>query len=254
MLTERRRKEIASLAQRKYRVRLGQTIVEGLRAVAGAVDAGAPLVEVVVTHEAAADAETATILRRAPVPVHQVDARSFGRLSEVESPQGILAVVETRQQSPSSFHSRRSVLALDGVQDPGNVGALIRAGSWFGVDGILVGAGSADPFSPKVVRASMSALWAVDLAETDDLAAELRALSADGFRIYGADLEGMSAHDWRPAMPSVLVLGSEAHGIRPEVRACVDERVTIPGGIRGGASDSLNVATAGAVLLYQWTR
>lgn len=254
MLTERRRKEIASLAQKKYRTRLGQTIVEGIRAVAGAVDAGAPLLEVVVAHEAAGETEVSMLLRKVSVPVHRVDARTFGKLTDVASPQGILAVVETRFVLPNAFRQGRTILALDGVQDPGNLGALIRAGAWFGVDGVLLGAGCVDPFSPKVVRATMSALWAVDLAEADDLATELRALSAEGFRIYGAELTGTRADEWRPAFPSVLVLGSEGHGIRPEVQACVDENVTIPGGIRGGASDSLNVATAGAVLLYQWTR
>ena len=254
MLTERRRKEIASLAQRKHRRRLGQTVVEGVRAVSGALAAGAPLVEIVVTHEAAADPGVAALFTGVSAPVHRVDNRTMERLTGVESPQGILAVAETRMSDPSALRTQRRILALDGVQDPGNVGTLIRTAAWFGIGGILLGPGTADVFAPKVVRATMSALWEVSLSEADDLAAALGSLRRAQFTAYAAALSGLAASDWEPAVPSVLVLGSEAHGLSPSVRAEIDASVTIPGGGRQNATDSLNVATAGAVLMYQWTR
>lgn len=253
MLTERRRKEIASLSQKKHRQRLGQTKVEGVRAVSGAVAAGAPVIELVVTHEAAMVPDVAQIIAASAGAVYRVDGRTMRRLTDVETSQGVLAIVATHLDSTESLRSRRRVLVLDGVSDPGNVGTLIRASAWFGVDAVLLGPGTADPFSPKVVRATMSALWETNLSQSPDLARTLGLLKDAGFTIYAAALTGIEATVWKPSVPSALVLGNEAHGITPGVLEAADDSVAIRGSA-GAATDSLNVATAGAVLLYQWTR
>ena len=253
-LSDRRRKEIASLAQRKYRTRLRQTIVEGIRAVTGAAAAGAPIVEVVATHEAVTLPEVASFLQQLDAPLSTVDHRTMQRLTDVETSQGLLAVVETRLEDLQTLRNRRRVLALDGVQDPGNVGTLVRTALWFGIDAVLAGPGTVDFFSPKVVRATMSALWEANLYTCDALGPVLSDLRSAGFAVYAADLSGIDARSWHPTEPSALILGNEANGMSPPVRALADEAVTIPGTERTSATDSLNVATAGAVLMYQWTR
>ena len=251
-LSNRRSKEIASLAKKKYRERLGQMLVEGVRSVEAAVEADAPLVEILVTAAAQADARVQTLLQAATVPVHVMPERDLEKLSEVQTSQGILAVARTELLPEDRLATCPTILALDGVQDPGNVGTLIRTAAWFGAGAVLAGPGTADVFNPKVVRAAMGGLWDVMLAHTDDLAACLAALQETGFACYGADLEGTSAARWTPRQPSVLVLGSEAHGLSPGVQALLDERIAIRGTPRREGTESLNVAIAGGILVYAW--
>src|SRR5690606_18066801 len=108
-------------------------------------------------------------------------------------------------------------------------------------------------FSPKVVRATMGALWGLDMVEADDLAHVIAGLRNGGYTVYGADLDGLSTRHWDPAPQSVLVLGSEAHGLGADTRRHLDATIAIPGAVRTASTESLNVATAGAVLMYEWT-
>ncbi len=251
-LTERRRKEIASLARRKYRERLGQVLVEGVRSVEAAVAAGAPLLELVVGEGVRAEARVRALLARAGVPVHVVPDAVVARLSDVQASQGVLAVARAVLVPPATLTTLHRVLVLDGLQDPGNVGTILRTAAWFGVEAVLAGPGTADFFNPKAVRAAMGGLWDVRLARTGDLPAALAGLRAAGFALYGADLAGEDARTWQPATPSALVLGSEAHGLAPAVAAALDARVTVPGHAARRGAESLNVAVAAGILLYAW--
>ncbi|GIV59898.1 RNA methyltransferase [Rhodocaloribacter litoris] len=251
-MTNRRRKEIASLVHRKYRERLGQFCVEGVRSVEAAVAAGAPLVELVVGEAARADDRVRALLEQAGVPVHVLPDREVARLSDVQASQGVLAVARTVLVPETTLHTHRTVLVLDGLQDPGNVGTNLRTAAWFGVEAVLAGPGTADFFNPKAVRAAMGGLWDVRLARTADLPAALERLRRAGFALYGADLDGIEVHAWTPPFPSALVLGSEAHGLTPGVAACLDARVTVPGHTARRGAESLNVAVAAGILMAQW--
>ncbi len=251
-LTARRSKEIASLAKKKYRERLGQLLVEGVRSVAAAVAAGAPLVEILTTEAAQQQPRVQALVEEAAVPVYLLPDRELARLSDVQTSQGVLAVARARLFPEEDLASLPSILALDGVQDPGNVGAVIRTAAWFGAEAVLAGPGTADVFNPKAVRAAMGGLWDVRLARTDDLATALDRLRRHGFACYGADLHGTPARAWTPRRPSVLVLGSEAHGLSPAVRALLDERVVIRGATGRAGAESLNVAVAAGILVYAW--
>lgn len=253
-LSNRRRKEIASLRYKKYRERLGQFVVEGVRSVEAAVEAGAPLVDVVVEEAVRDDPSVQAVLARlAPeVPVVAVSAEDMAALSNVETSQGLLAVARVEQCPEEKLMQARSVLALDGVQDPGNVGTLIRTAAWFGVEVVLAGPRTAGCFNPKVVRAAMGGLWDVDLARAEDLGATLDALQQKGFALYGADLAGTPASAWAPRAPAVVVVGSEAHGLSAAVLARLHERVSIPGGARRAGTESLNVAVAAGILMHAW--
>ena len=248
-LSNRRRKEIGKLGRVKYRRRFQQMIVEGDRAVAAAIEAGAPLVDVVISKDRQGD----PLVERVSVPVYVVSEGEMARLSDVETPQGVLAVVRTKLMPEDQLPARRTILALDGVQDPGNVGTALRTAAWFGAEAVLAGSGTAGLFNAKVVRAAMGGLWDVQLAKTKDLAGRLAVLrEGHAFQVYGADLKGISIREWKPAAPSVLVLGSEAHGISSAVKEQLSERLVIEGSRKRQGTESLNVAVAGGILLYQW--
>lgn len=251
-LTARRSKEIASLVRKKHRDRLGQVLVEGVRAVEAAVAAQVPLVDLVIAEAAQQTERVQALVAQAGVPVYVVPEATLARLSDVQTSQGVLAVARPSLMDEARLAACQTVLALDGVQDPGNVGAVVRTAAWFGVEAVVAGPGTADLFQPKVVRAAMGGLWDVRLAQTDALPATLARLKAQGMACYGADLQGTPVHTWQPRRPAVLVLGSEAHGLTPAVQALLDERLVIAGADARAGTESLNVAVAAGILVYAW--
>jgi len=184
----------------------------------------------------------------AAVRVTLVDARVMARLSDASTPPGILAVVRT----PDTTHAPASagpLLVLDGVSDPGNVGTLIRSAAAFGAS--VVSIGGADPFGPKVVRASAGTCYRTPIHRIEDTSDIASLLRGDGRPVLGLAAEGErsladAARDVPPA-GAVLVVGSEPHGLGAPVRAAVDTLVRIP--MREGV-ESLNVAAAGAIAMH----
>lgn len=257
-LPQRRLKEIRSLAHRKYRDRRGETIVEGARAVEAALAAGAEVRALLATESA-----QRRFARRFSVPADRtyvVSEREMRAVSALETSPGVLAVAGIRRRTPGALASMRRIVLLDGVSDPGNAGTIIRTAAWFGVDAVATAPDSADAYHPKVVRASMGGVWDVEHVETSDPAGMLDDLAARGFAVYGADLKGIPVDAWTPTTPSVLTLGSEAHGISRSVRERIAGRVLVPGRTRAGDEpaghgvESLNAAVAAGILMHAWTR
>jgi TrmH family RNA methyltransferase len=255
-LSNRRRKAISALTRRRGRRRRDRTLVEGPRALRSALDANAPLVEVVVTPDALDHPDVPPLLDRLSVPVFETDADTMADLTDVATPQGLVAVVERRLHDPETVPERLgdagTALLLDGVQDPGNVGTLLRTAAWFGAQAVVAGPGTAGLYGPKAMRAAAGGHWALALARTNDLGALLDRLRRHGAALYGADLQGVRADAWRPTRPSVLALGSEAHGLSAPVLDRIDTTVALRGAPDRPAAESLNVAIAGGILLYEW--
>lgn len=279
MPTARRLKEIASLGQKKYRDRLGQCVIEGARSLESALRGGArvhdillgPLAEWPPELEAARAAAAAWTGSDGPPEPERVDAQTLSRLARVATPPGILAVVSVplvdEADLPGRLATHDTVLVLDGVQDPGNVGTLIRTAAWFGVravvgtvhDGDNTLSGTADFFNPKTLRATMGGVWDVLLCRCSEPETLLQAFRAKNRPIWVADLDGEDARTWAPIPGSVLVLGSEAHGPSTAAATAATGRVTISRSAPTDTSasrapsavESLNVAAAGAILLSQ---
>jgi TrmH family RNA methyltransferase len=245
--------ELAGLARRRERARLGLFLVEGVRGVESAVDAGAPLTELIVTEAAASVSRVGALADKAGIPVSRVSERDMARLSDVRSAQGVVAiarsvVLDFDAESPPSG----AVVVLDGVQDPGNVGTIVRTAAWFGVSAVVVGPGTADPESPKVARSAAGALWDLTLLRADGLADALGALGSAGRRLYGADVPGTSVAEWTPPDDAVLVLGGEANGLSAGARSHLAHTVAIPRAGLSAGVESLNVAVAAGILLHSW--
>ena len=253
-------KDLARLSRRRHREAAGLFVVEGVRAVEAAVEAGAPIRRILATPSAAAQPRVQALPLPAGVQLEETDPRDLGKVAETEHAQGLLAIV-ARPSSGTLDHAlggARRVVVLDGVQDPGNAGTIVRTAAWFGADAVVAGPGTADLFAPKTVRATMGALWAVRCAQTADLEGLLDTLHADGFALWGAALDGEPAHAWQPSGPAALVLGSEGHGLSDAALTRLDSlprhcggRVRIGGGGRAGV-ESLNVGVAAGVLLHAW--
>ena len=251
-MTRQRLKDVAQLSRTRARRALGQFLVEGARSVASAVEAGAPLVEVLAAHDATGEAAAAAArAERAGVPVERVAARDLDRVGNARTSQGVLAVAASVVREDLG-EVEGPVLLLDGVQDPGNVGGMVRTAAWFGAAAVVADAASADFETPKAVRAAMGGLWDVRLVRVPALGPVLDRLAAAGVAAWGADLDGTALADWRPGSRAALVVGSEAHGLSEPVRQRLAGRVSIPGAGRAGGVESLNVAVAAGVLLARW--
>lgn len=175
-----------------------------------------------------------------------LDTRAFQKLSALESPEGVLAIIHMpATQSWGTSLPKGSGFLLERIQDPGNLGTLMRIADWFGLSGIYCSTGTVDVFNPKTLRASMGAIFRVKVHYAKDWRA---ILENNASRIWLADMDGvraepgvMSAQDW-------VLLGNEANGVSESSRVLFPERrLTIPG---GGGAESLNVAVAGGILGY----
>lgn len=210
----------------------------------------AEVVKVAVTHAAYEKHEE--LLSKIERDLFTLPAKLAEKLSDTKSPQGIFAVV--RLKTDVSEPSHELILALDGVQDPGNVGTIIRTAAWFGVGRVILGEGSADPFSPKVVRATQGAIFNVTTDYVGDLIKELERLRKNWYRLCVSSLSSTakSIYDMEFREKSVIVIGSEARGVQEALVRMADDVVVVPRA--GKYGESLNAAVSAGVILSEVTR
>ena len=248
--TARQIKETAALSRKRRRDETGCFLVEGWRSVQSAVDAGARIERVFISPGAElTDADLKRLEHHAALS--QASDKDMARMSDVSTPPGVLAVVRIPDALEDDFLPPRTLL-LDGVQDPGNVGTLIRTAAWMGIEAVRLGPGSADPFAPKVVRATMGGIWDVRVGVMEDTGAWIHRAASAGASTWVADMNGTPASEWSAGSPSVLVIGSEAHGPSAVVKAACQGAVSIPARGNGAGVESLNAAIAGAILMERW--
>lgn len=189
------------------------------------------------------------------VEVEKVTEEELKRISLVETPQQVLAVFRQKcyECAISEVAKKELCLALDGIQNPGNLGTIIRLAAWFGIEHIFCSRGCADVYNPKTVQATMGAMAHVSVHYID-LASALKNLS-DDIPVYGTFLDGENIYLKQLEQHGVLVMGNEGSGVSAEVGACVDERLYVPDYPEGrSASESLNVAIATAIVCAEFRR
>ncbi|MGG6310232.1 TrmH family RNA methyltransferase [Paenibacillus macerans] len=247
-------KEWAGLLEKKNRDKQGKYLIEGLHLVQEALQARAD-VECVCYDIGGGIPPELQAAASAGLDVDWigVSAAVIAKCSDTKSPQPVFAVVRKDRGTvaPLLAKVRSLVVVLDGVQDPGNVGTIIRSADAVGADGVIVGAGCADIYGPKVLRATMGSVFHLPVVH-GKLAEVLPQAKQRGIRLAGTSLqaaENCFAYDF--TQPVWLLFGSEGSGLSPEVRALMDDGLLIP--MRGKA-ESLNVAMAASVLLYEAMR
>lgn len=231
---------LRSLREKKTREELGLFVVEGAKVVAELLAAGQRFEAVYAT--AAWEGPTGAVIR--------LTEADMARISHFPTPSPVLAVGAIRRTPLDAADLGRGLtLALDRVQDAGNVGTLLRIADWFACARVLLSADCADLFHQKVINASMGSFARVRVHAVD-LPAVLAAAPA-GVPVLGCDLAGEDVHDLPPLDPAVLVIGSEGRGLSPAVAARLSRRVTIP---RLGGAESLNAAVAAGIVCDQLRR
>ncbi len=190
------------------------------------------------------------------VNIERVERSVMERITQLKSATDSLAVVEQPQYHLDSKALGVSLLlALDGVQNPGNMGTIIRLADWFGVKDIICSKECADCYNPKVIQATMGAILRVRIHYVDDLAATLRHLANAGMPIYGTLLDGKNIYTATLTPHGVVVMGNEGRGLSDECREVVSSRLLIPSyPANCPTSESLNVAMATGIVLSEFRR
>ena len=244
MISKNQLKYIRQLEQKKYRRRENLFVAEGTKVVGDLLQRYRP------------EAVFATSEWQAPAGVtpQLVTDDELRRISFLQHPQQVLALFPI----PSSFTFHFSLftnnlsLVLDGVQDPCNLGTIIRIADWFGISTIVCSEDTVDAWNPKVVQATMGSIARVNILYTD-LPAFLDSLPAD-FPVYGTFLDGDNIYTQELTPEGLIIMGNEGNGITDAVRAKVNRRLLIPDFHQGETADSLNVAIATAITCSEFRR
>lgn len=242
-LTKAQLQRLRSLREKKHREALGLFVVEGEKVVAELLAAGFPFEEIYVVGRSAG-VPPASLGKAGVTPALQFEITpdEMARVSHFPTPSTVLAVGKiTRAPLPAGALNKGLTLALDGVQDAGNVGTLLRIADWYGLDRVVLSPDSADLFHQKVINASMGSFARVR-AHTADLPAVLAGLKVP---VLGCDLQGEDVHAMPARRDAVIVVGREGSGLTPAVRPFITQYVTIP---KYGAAESLNAAIAAAIV------
>ncbi len=239
MITSAEIKLVKSLSQKKFRDLHGLFVAEGEKLVAEALHSRFKVRDV--------------------YRVQEIGEAAMARITGLSSPSPVLCTVERPQDLQSGEMPANGLfLALDGIRDPGNLGTILRIADWFGIDAVYASPDTVDVFNPKVVQATMGAIFRVQFHYTDIPALCRKAREAGG-AVYGTFLDGENLYKKSLSngveRPSVIVIGNEANGISAATAACVTERLFIPPfppDIPG--SESLNAAVATAVTVAEFRR
>jgi TrmH family RNA methyltransferase len=234
MLTKAEITKLRALDEKQYREAAGLFVVEGAKIISELIASKYPLLEIYATDAWKNPGDDDR--------VRTVSAEEMTRISHFPKPSAVLAVGRIERATLTTGELGHGLtLALDRVQDAGNVGTLLRIADWFALDRVVMSPDCADLFGLKVMTASMGSFARVRVISTP-LDQALAGLSVP---VLGCDLEGSDIHLLPPMKDAVIVIGSEGRGLSAGVQACTSQRITIP---RYGGAESLNAAVAAAIV------
>ena len=242
MLSKNQIKKLRGLQRKKERTSSGLYIVEGKKIVEEVINSSSPWVALYAT-STWFQSHTEYLSQE---NCFEVSEKDLELVSSLKTPNEVLLVLKQNDSGVfSDVMTEDLVMALDGVKDPGNMGTIIRLADWFGVKHILCTSDSVDQYNPKTVQSAMGSIDRVQL-HYGDLEVMLKSLNTH--QIYACDLDGDSVYTSKFYDKSILVMGSESHGISNEILQLANHKITIPN-FSSSSIDSLNVATATAIVL-----
>ena len=242
--------EWRKLLQGKYRKRENKFFAEGLRCVEQIIQQKRIKIEALIVEKDFNLDDSINI----GLPLFEVDSDEFNSMSDTDTPQGILAICHTPVETTMEklMQPNGLLISIDAVQDPGNLGTMIRTASWFNATGLLIGHGTVDPFHPKVVRSSAGATGAISYVKTN-LQENLSNFEASGWNIAALDggAGSESLKNSKPSQKDILIIGNEGNGVDPKLMEG-RKKISIYG--NSDNVESLNAAVALSIALYQFSK
>lgn len=245
MLSKSQINLLKSLQHKKFRREHGFFIVEGHKSIAEFIDS--PYQIEAIYHTTTFDSKVLKLSQK--INFCEISVTELEKISSLKTPQEVLALIKTPNW-PALQHDQlkgKFSLVLDGIQDPGNMGTIIRIADWFGIANIICSDDTVDAYNPKVVQACMGSLARVKVHYTP-LADFLTKIKLP---VFGALLDGENIYDTNFGQEGLVIMGNEGNGLRPEIAKLVSKAITIP---RIGKAESLNVAIATALFCSEITR
>lgn len=249
-------KEVRSLKSKSGREEKALFFIEGTRFVSEALNENASICYMVFSEtflSAAASAELIDEVKRRGITCYEVTDSLFGSISDTQTPQGVLAVLDLKKKLLGNTELRGGLLVLlDNIRDPGNMGTIIRTADAAGCAGVIVSDGCADIYNPKVLRSTMGSVFHIPVCYGGGIAEMMQSVKRKGFKLCASHLEGsVSIYEADLSGNTALIIGSEAEGISAETARSADLLVRIP---MAGRAESLNASVAAGVMMFEAMR
>ena len=246
-------KHVKKLKEKKYRDQSQEFIIEGIKLVKEAIEEKANIKQIIICDNCE---DTGIIPKDLMYEIAKynciyVTENILKTMSDVNAPQGIMAIIGRNNKEKDIDYSQDIIVALDDIQDPGNLGTILRTVDSVGLNQILVSKGTADCYNPKVVRSTMGAIFRVKIIECENLEKTLKEVRKHKFKLVVTSLQTeKSLYDVK-FDKKVIVIGNEANGVEPNIQDMADEKIKIP---MLGKTESLNASVATGIVLYEYVR
>lgn len=246
-------KHIRKLKDKKYRDESNEYVVEGVKLVEEAVKENAKIKQIIVCEDTTRTYEIPThiMLEIAKYECISVSNKIFNIITQVTNPQGIMAIIEKNAQNAKIDYTQDIIVVLDDVQDPGNLGTILRTVDSIGLNQIIVSKGTADAFNSKVVRSTMGAIFRIKIIEVENLAQAIKEMRKHHFKLMVTSLQTKNSIYDIDFNKKIIVIGNEANGVSKEIQDMADEKAKIP---MLGRTESLNASVAAGVVMYEYVR
>ena len=244
-------KNIRKLKEKKYRDLENSYIIEGIKLIKEAIEEKAVIKQIVMCEEFSdEEIDKDTMFEIARQNLVYVTKNVFNAITDVKTPQGIIAVVEKKHNEDANY-KEDIIIALDDIQDPGNLGTILRTVDSANLKQVIVSKNTVDVYNPKVVRSTMGAIFRINIVEADNLKKELENARSYGYKVMVTSLNAKKNIYEAEYNKKVIVIGNEANGVSKEIQDMADEKVIIP---MLGKTESLNASVATSIMVYEYVR
>ena len=246
-------KHIKKLKDKKHRDESNEYIIEGVKLIEEAVKENAKIKKIIICEDTTRTYEIPThiMYEIAKYECVYVTDKIFASITQVTNPQGIMAIIEKGDADVQIDYSQDIIVALDDVQDPGNLGTILRTVDSIGLNQIIVSKGTADAFNSKVVRSTMGAIFRVKIIEVENLPQAIKEMRRHHFKLMVTSLQTENSIYDIQFNKKIIVIGNESNGVSKEVQEMADEKAKIP---MIGKTESLNASVAAGVVMYEYVR
>ena len=246
-------KHIKKLKDKKYRDESNEYIIEGVKLIEEAVKENARIKKIIVCEDTTNTYEIPTNVRLeiAKYECIYVTDKIFNLITQVTNPQGIMAIVEKNVKENEIDFTQDIIVVLDDVQDPGNLGTILRTIDSIGLNQVIVSKETADSFNPKVVRSTMGAIFRIKIIEVENLQETVKQIRKHHFKLVVTSLQTENSIYDIDFSKKIIVIGNEANGVSKEIQDMADEKAKIP---MLGKTESLNASVAAGIVMYEYVR
>lgn len=246
-------KHIKKLKDKKERDISNEYVIEGIKLIQEAIQENVNIKQIIVCDDCD---KTESMPKDLMYEIAKYDCiyvtkKIFKYISEVQEPQGILAIIDKNNSDSEIDYTQDIIVALDDVQDPGNLGTILRTVDSIGLTQILVSKGTADSYNPKVIRSTMGAIFRIKIIECEDLEKTLKEIKKHKFKVVVTSLQTENSIYEINYNKKVIVIGNEAKGVEKDIQDLADEKIKIP---MLGKTESLNASVATGIVLYEYVR